>query len=232
MATDPDSNHVYLINDFKTLPAMERKLLSHICEDDGESDVFSSVPSSRLSPGILDVSDNVREPPYWTDTDTPTFTGDFRRVQKVPGLPAPQTDREPITPQTPKTDDRSSSEKQRWPFFDREPFRPVTDSFPQFDMKDPKHVVMTGVIGPAGPTLKTPPPISSTLPTSLLPSDSNISAERCNQVLDPGPCRDYVVKWYYDATANSCAQFWFGGCLGNSNQFETDKSCRETCAKV
>lgn len=58
------------------------------------------------------------------------------------------------------------------------------------------------------------------------------AAERCSQVLDPGPCRDYIVKWYYDATANSCAQFWFGGCLGNGNQFETEKSCRETCVKA
>uniref|UniRef100_A0A8D3EDE6 BPTI/Kunitz inhibitor domain-containing protein n=1 Tax=Scophthalmus maximus TaxID=52904 RepID=A0A8D3EDE6_SCOMX len=55
---------------------------------------------------------------------------------------------------------------------------------------------------------------------------------RCSQILDPGPCRDYVVKWYYDATANSCAQFWFGGCLGNSNQFETERSCREACFRV
>uniref|UniRef100_A0A3P8UER5 BPTI/Kunitz inhibitor domain-containing protein n=1 Tax=Amphiprion percula TaxID=161767 RepID=A0A3P8UER5_AMPPE len=56
-------------------------------------------------------------------------------------------------------------------------------------------------------------------------------AERCSQILDPGPCRDYVVKWYYDATANACAQFWFGGCLGNGNQFETEKSCMETCGE-
>lgn len=58
------------------------------------------------------------------------------------------------------------------------------------------------------------------------------SAERCGLVLDPGPCRDYVVKWYYDGMANACAQFWFGGCLGNGNQFESEKSCRETCVKV
>uniref|UniRef100_A0A3Q1FHN2 BPTI/Kunitz inhibitor domain-containing protein n=1 Tax=Acanthochromis polyacanthus TaxID=80966 RepID=A0A3Q1FHN2_9TELE len=57
-------------------------------------------------------------------------------------------------------------------------------------------------------------------------------SERCSQILDPGPCRDYVVKWYYDATANACAQFWYGGCLGNGNQFETEKSCVETCVKV
>ncbi|XP_029307094.1 collagen, type XXVIII, alpha 1b [Cottoperca gobio] len=237
MASDPDSDHMYLIDEFKTLPALERKLLSRICED-GERHLFSSVPSSRLPPGIPEVSGNVREPPYRTDTDTPTFTGDFRRVQIVRGPPAPQPDREPITLQRPKTDDRSASETQRFPFFDREPYRPVTEFPPKFDMKDPnRHVVMTGAIGPVGPTWKaeerTPPPSSSTSPTPPLPSsDTHVSVERCDHVLDPGPCRDYVVKWYFDAIANSCAQFWFGGCMGNSNQFETEKNCRETCAKV
>lgn len=62
--------------------ALETKLLSHICED-GERHLFSSVPSSRLPPGVPEVSGNVRKPPYRTDTDTSTFTGDFRRVQMV-----------------------------------------------------------------------------------------------------------------------------------------------------
>lgn len=64
------------------LAGLERKLLSHICED-GERRLFSSVPISRLPPGIPEVSGNVREPPYRTDTDTPTFTGDYRRIHKV-----------------------------------------------------------------------------------------------------------------------------------------------------
>lgn len=55
--------------------------------------------------------------------------------------------------------------------------------------------------------------------------------DRCSLVLDPGPCRDYTVRWYYDATSNSCAQFWYGGCLGNSNKFITEKICKETCVK-
>ncbi|XP_069544117.1 collagen, type XXVIII, alpha 1b [Brachyistius frenatus] len=234
-ASDPDSDHVFLIDDFKTLPALERKLLSHICED-GERRLFSTVPSSGLSPGIPEVSSNVREPPYRTDTDTPTFTGDFRRVQMVPGPPASPPNGENVTPQRPKTDDRTASEIQRFPFFDREPFRPVTEFLPQFEMNNPtRRTVMTGAMGPAGPTLKAPPEEKTPPPTpptpSLLPSGTD-NSERCSQILDPGPCRDYVVKWYYDATANSCAQFWFGGCRGNSNQFETEKSCRETCAKL
>ncbi|KAM7421497.1 hypothetical protein PAMA_015576 [Pampus argenteus] len=219
MASDPDSDNVYLIDDFKTLPALERKLLSRICEN-GERHLFSSVPSSRLPPGIPEVSGSVQEPPYRTDTDTPTFTGDVRRLHKVPGPPSPP-DREP------KTDDRSTSENQRFPFFSREPFRPVTEFLPQSDMKN--HMMLTGAIGPAGPTLKTPSEVKTPPPT---PPEVNVSEKRCSQILDPGPCRDYKVKWYYDSTANSCAQFWFGGCQGNSNRFETEKSCRETCVKV
>uniref|UniRef100_A0AAY5EI77 BPTI/Kunitz inhibitor domain-containing protein n=1 Tax=Electrophorus electricus TaxID=8005 RepID=A0AAY5EI77_ELEEL len=53
--------------------------------------------------------------------------------------------------------------------------------------------------------------------------------EVCVKPVDPGPCRQYVVKWHYDPKANSCAQFWYGGCHGNQNQFDTEKSCRKSC---
>lgn len=101
-----------------------------------------------------------------------------------PGPPASVPDREPITPQRPPTpDDRSSSEIQRFPLFDREPFRPVTEFMPQFDMQDPtNNVVMTGAIGPAGPTLKTPSEerIPAPLPPTpaLKPSDTRDSGNR------------------------------------------------------
>nr|XP_020471131.1 collagen alpha-1(XXVIII) chain isoform X2 [Monopterus albus] len=233
IASDPDSSHVYLTDEFKTLPALERKLLSHICED-GERHLFSQIPSSRLPPGIPEVSSNTQEPLYKTDTDTPTFTGDFRKLHRVPGPPAFHLD---IPSQRPETDVRTSTETQGFPFFDRESFRPVSEFLPELEMKNSTHhMVMTRPTGPASPTLKAPPeekmPPPSPATPPLLPSDTYTSAEHCSQTLDPGPCRYYVVKWYYDAMANSCAQFWFGGCLGNSNQFETEKSCRETCVKV
>lgn len=56
-----------------------------------------------------------------------------------------------------------------------------------------------------------------------------ISDEGCSQPLDPGPCRQYIVKWYYDPEANACAQFWYGGCQGNANSFETEVNCRNSC---
>nr|XP_019958970.1 PREDICTED: collagen alpha-1(XXVIII) chain-like [Paralichthys olivaceus] len=234
MASDPDSEHVYLIDEFKTLTALEKKLLSRICED-RESHLFSSIPSSGHPPGVPETSGNVRQPPHRTDTDTPTFTGDPRRVQIAPGPPGSQLDRESVSPQRPKPDARTPTEAQRFPFFDWEPFRPVTELLPRFEVKDPSIRVETnGAVGPAGPTLKPEEkiPLPSPQTPPLVTSDTGVSAERCSQVLDPGPCRDYVVRWYYDANANSCAQFWFGGCRGNNNKFESEKSCKETCVKV
>ncbi|XP_024917279.1 collagen, type XXVIII, alpha 1b [Cynoglossus semilaevis] len=226
MASDPDSEHVYLIDEFTKLPALERKLLTYICEDE-HSRLFSSVPSSGLAPGFPETSGNVREPQHRTDTDTPTFTGDFRKIHTPPGPPGSRPEKEPTFPQTPRPDTRTSTNTP--PPIDNEPPRPGTE------MKDSlTFVVINGALGPAGPTLKIPPVeerISQPPPPRppVVVTHVQPNAERCGLSLDPGPCRNYEVRWYYDTTANSCAQFWFGGCLGNSNRFETERSCRETC---
>uniref|UniRef100_H3DLC9 Collagen, type XXVIII, alpha 1b n=1 Tax=Tetraodon nigroviridis TaxID=99883 RepID=H3DLC9_TETNG len=68
----------------------------------------------------------------------------------------------------------------------------------------------------------TPPPP----PTTTEPTPAGLG---CGQPLDPGPCRQYVVRWYYDAEANSCAQFWFSGCQGNANNFDSEAKCKHFC---
>lgn len=52
---------------------------------------------------------------------------------------------------------------------------------------------------------------------------------RCDLPLDQGACREYNVRWYYDKQANACAQFWYGGCDGNKNRFDTEEECKRTC---
>ncbi|KAL7886996.1 hypothetical protein AOLI_G00047170 [Acnodon oligacanthus] len=51
----------------------------------------------------------------------------------------------------------------------------------------------------------------------------------CLLTNDPGPCRAYVLKWFYDAQTNQCTQFWYGGCDGNANRFDTQEKCEARC---
>ena len=42
-------------------------------------------------------------------------------------------------------------------------------------------------------------------------------------------CADYSIKWFYNETADSCDRFWYGGCDGNDNRFDTEVECLEHC---
>eukprot|EP00069_Balaena_mysticetus_P002650 bmy_16315T0 len=42
-----------------------------------------------------------------------------------------------------------------------------------------------------------------------------------------GECQDYVLKWSYNEKA--CRQFWYGGCGGNANWFETKGEREARC---
>uniref|UniRef100_A0A4W6DNM3 BPTI/Kunitz inhibitor domain-containing protein n=1 Tax=Lates calcarifer TaxID=8187 RepID=A0A4W6DNM3_LATCA len=42
-------------------------------------------------------------------------------------------------------------------------------------------------------------------------------------------CMGYVQKWYYDKHIGACSPFWYGGCAGNANRFDTEHECFRTC---
>uniref|UniRef100_A0A4W6DQA1 BPTI/Kunitz inhibitor domain-containing protein n=1 Tax=Lates calcarifer TaxID=8187 RepID=A0A4W6DQA1_LATCA len=56
------------------------------------------------------------------------------------------------------------------------------------------------------------------------------SETRCQLGADRGiQCMGYVQKWYYDKHIGACSPFWYGGCAGNANRFDTEHECFRTC---
>lgn len=78
--------------------------------------------------------------------------------------------------------------------------------------------------GMEGLKTRTPSPILNLQLENLVHKDP-----RCLEELKPGNCSAYVVRWYYDQQVNSCARFWFSGCNGSGNRFNSEKECQEIC---
>ncbi|XP_063160042.1 collagen alpha-6(VI) chain-like [Candoia aspera] len=53
--------------------------------------------------------------------------------------------------------------------------------------------------------------------------------DACSVNMDSGECEYYTLKWYYAKQRNMCFQFWYGGCGGNKNRFETQEECNALC---
>ncbi|VDD89688.1 unnamed protein product [Enterobius vermicularis] len=48
-----------------------------------------------------------------------------------------------------------------------------------------------------------------------------IPPAKCNSALDRGPCKNFTSKWYYDRYSKQCRSFFYGGCQGNGNLFDS-----------
>ena len=56
-----------------------------------------------------------------------------------------------------------------------------------------------------------------------------LPAEICALAPELGGCHNYVVHWYYNVTNERCERFWYGGCEGNANNFDSEQQCLEFC---
>ncbi|XP_068083649.1 papilin [Anabrus simplex] len=55
------------------------------------------------------------------------------------------------------------------------------------------------------------------------------SRDSCALPRAQGNCTERLPRWYFDASENRCMPFYYSGCNGNGNRFETQEACEKDC---
>ena len=60
-------------------------------------------------------------------------------------------------------------------------------------------------------------------------AETGTSRAMCLLPRSPGPCKDQLPKWYFDNFEKRCLPFYYGGCEGNANRFDSEEECQMSC---
>ncbi|OCT61135.1 hypothetical protein XELAEV_18047157mg [Xenopus laevis] len=258
IASDPDSEHMYLIDDFNTLPALESKLVNQFCEDENGALIYNRIGStinavamqkgSHSSTHFVSQINRERYNLYDRQFELEKEKEKIKNIEET-HQPQPSPKREEIT--VIKLEEEEEEED-----YDEEESENITGGSDTRGTAISSSTVISSSTQTSSSSQSSSSssssqssssskqPISTSKSTStviLSPSGFSVPIEpsvpktefiqdaRCALTLDQGPCRTYIIKWYYDKQANSCAQFWYGGCNGNSNRFDAEDECKKTC---
>jgi len=57
-----------------------------------------------------------------------------------------------------------------------------------------------------------------------------MTIDQCSQpAKEAGPCYNYVLRYSYVRWSGQCEVFYYGGCGGNENRFESAEDCESEC---
>ncbi|XP_067849453.1 amyloid beta (A4) precursor protein a isoform X2 [Heptranchias perlo] len=68
--------------------------------------------------------------------------------------------------------------------------------------------------------------------TTTTEAIEEVVREVCSEQAETGPCRAMIPRWYFDISEGKCAQFIYGGCGGNRNNFNSEEYCLSVCNSV